>query len=869
MGPHTRNDFAAASLKSLEELCAALSHLPEAIPFGSSHYQFETYTPDPDDIELYGTTEAALNHTLEVVFAPNGRKDDSAPCPFKFHEQGPGLIAVVDVIAMELHVSPNSAVLQKWIRDLWRAAKYHYMLANQPSLLPEGQVDALLIQCYSSLQYGVISMMMQARPTFFAWKCKNRIKMRILSHAATCEHISRELREKLDGGLAASAPSAKLLASKTASKSKMAKRSPSVTLSLQKGSDKQPSVFHLAKKAHIEQLSNQLDADIVSLFCIGGIPPSKADLPQWKTLWKHAVPDYAPASLSKLEEYHIPTEAAYMRKKQLDHLHTCDNLSITFDGQTTCLPQSVYTIHIITPSCHVFLFDGNEASNESHTGDHLFIVLNNIITQVGPEWFSCICSDDAGNTCLARKRIQAKYPWIVNIPDPCHRMNLLVKDICLIPFFRDVSHGLVSIGNTHFGTIYFSGASVQCCLPAIHELCGNKTLVIPVNWVLLWDVNESFMPDAAETLAFQLLLQQLLAVIGPPAKATKCLESAFANAADVYIYWLAVQASFVEICKKNSTKLPNYVLEQVRQLCNYRFNQMINEAPSNIFITAFYLTPKLGNRDSGILKHINPLAIPTIRIERTGSGHPSASLQGGLNSTLTRIGNFLVSQLCIEYEKKGVKICNLDSRTTLAKLKEQFITYAKGAWPFNRVFLHGSDAVKYWEGLLNHEDANVLAYFAVKLLVVTVNSMADEHTASTVTWLNSALRSSQKSSTIINQVQVRQWAMMDPKQIENDAKRKWDKMGITSSEDDTEGPDVSWLDGDLSEVEDDQEYLECDGNTLTSVDEAHLEALHLLDLLSDRPLEPASMETSSQPSGLSSKAVTQSAEPLNWSFDFP
>ncbi|KIO12119.1 hypothetical protein M404DRAFT_125129 [Pisolithus tinctorius Marx 270] len=785
MGPHTRNDFAAASLKSLEELCAALSHLPEAIPFGSSHYQFETYTPDPDDIELYGTTEAALNHTLEVVFAPNGRKDDSAPCPFKFHEQGPGLIAVVDVIAMELHVSPNSAVLQKWIRDLWRAAKYHYMLANQPvsselcqnlhsaeiAFTVRDKSIAMFVRSTSELDANEICiirtssyiddpepvargpggrppdpMLLQlavrchkhddaSKANIFrcvgtstgcttAWKCKNRIKMRILSHAATCEHISRELREKLDGGLAASAPSAKLLASKTASKSKMAKRSPSVTLSLQKGSDKQPSVFHLAKKAHIEQLSNQLDADIVSLFCIGGIPPSKADLPQWKTLWKHAVPDYAPASLSKLEEYHIPTEAAYMRKKQLDHLHTCDNLSITFDGQTTCLPQSVYTIHIITPSCHVFLFDGNEASNESHTGDHLFIVLNNV--------------------------------WTVKYFQKSTFANSHLK---MMRSNHQVSHGLVSIGNTHFGTIYFSGASVQCCLPAIHELCGNKTLVIPVNW----DVNESFMPDAAETLAFQLLLQQLLAVIGPPAKATKCLESAFANAADVYIYWLAVQASFVEICKKNSTKLPNYVLEQVRQLCNYRFNQMINEAPSNIFITAFYLTPS--NRDSGILKHINPLAIPTIRIERTGSGHPSASLQGGLNSTLTRIGNFLVSQLCIEYEKKGVKICNLDSRTTLAKLKEQFITYAKGAWPFNRVFLHGSDAVKYWEGLLNHEDANVLAYFAVKLLVVTVNSMADEHTASTVTWLNSALRSSQKSSTIINQVQVRQWAMMDPKQV--------------------------------------------------------------------------------------------------------
>jgi len=43
--------------------------------------------------------------------------------------------------------------------------------------------------------------------------------------------------------------------------------------------------------------------------------------------------------------------------------------------------------------------------------------------------------------------------------------------------------------------------------------------------------------------------------------------------------------------------------------------------------------------------------------------------------------------------------------------------------------------------------------------------MADERTASTITWLNSALRSSQKSATLINQVQIRQWALMNPDRV--------------------------------------------------------------------------------------------------------
>jgi hypothetical protein len=40
--------------------------------------------------------------------------------------------------------------------------------------------------------------------------------------------------------------------------------------------------------------------------------------------------------------------------------------------------------------------------------------------------------------------------------------------------------------------------------------------------------------------------------------------------------------------------------------------------------------------------------------------------------------------------------------------------------------------------------------------------MADERTASVITWMNSALRSRMKASTIIRQVQIRQWYLMDP-----------------------------------------------------------------------------------------------------------
>src|SRR5438128_1418081 len=45
---------------------------------------------------------------------------------------------------------------------------------------------------------------------------------------------------------------------------------------------------------------------------------------------------------------------------------------------------------------------------------------------------------------------------------------------------HQISRGLVSIGDTRFGTLYFAGASVQRCLAPLRELCQKKIITIPV-----------------------------------------------------------------------------------------------------------------------------------------------------------------------------------------------------------------------------------------------------------------------------------------------------------------------------------------------------------------------------------------------------
>src|SRR6266481_9306476 len=92
----------------------------------------------------------------------------------------------------------------------------------------------------------------------------------LLSHLSDCHiPLPRSLKEELDGSLAADAPSAKV-ARFNASTSGNSKPSATTGKNTTKRALIQPTVEHISKKARMDQLTNQLDADIVQLFCVRG-----------------------------------------------------------------------------------------------------------------------------------------------------------------------------------------------------------------------------------------------------------------------------------------------------------------------------------------------------------------------------------------------------------------------------------------------------------------------------------------------------------------------------------------------------------------------------------------------------------------------
>jgi hypothetical protein len=120
--------------------------------------------------------------------------------------------------------------------------------------------------------------------------------------------------------------------------------------------DSQPSIVALSRKAKAEQITLQLDLDVLTFIVISWVPPSIIDLPAWKNMWLHAVPHYTPTSATRLVDYLLPRECSHVWTIQLSQLRKLDNLTLTFDGNSTRTQDSIYIVHITTPDHVTYLF---------------------------------------------------------------------------------------------------------------------------------------------------------------------------------------------------------------------------------------------------------------------------------------------------------------------------------------------------------------------------------------------------------------------------------------------------------------------------------------------------------------------------------
>lgn len=86
----------------------------------------------------------------------------------------------------------------------------------------------------------------------------------------------------------------------------------------------------------------------------------------------------------------MPKEAARVRQLSIEKLKTLDNLTISYDGGTTKLVQSIYTVHVTTPDAREsYLLAGDESSGLSHSAEYIVKLLKKIMDEIGPHLFIC------------------------------------------------------------------------------------------------------------------------------------------------------------------------------------------------------------------------------------------------------------------------------------------------------------------------------------------------------------------------------------------------------------------------------------------------------------------------------------------------
>lgn len=222
------------------------------------------------------------------------------------------------------------------------------------------------------------------------WKDSANHKTRYFAHASCCRFLPADLRQQVNAsqgkqslGKAVSVEIESTADTESISSRSISQQSTSSALfdSHSRNSKVSGSIADWTTSAGRLDHNKKINYAILKLICGRGLPPSIVDSQEWKDLMHVAAPKYQYSGSKTFIDNLIPREHAFIKDEQLKHLKSCNNLTISFDGQTTSSVQSVYTVHIITPERRIFLFEGNKCSKESHTGKFIFDLLDSVSVQ--------------------------------------------------------------------------------------------------------------------------------------------------------------------------------------------------------------------------------------------------------------------------------------------------------------------------------------------------------------------------------------------------------------------------------------------------------------------------------------------------------
>ncbi|KAF7985089.1 hypothetical protein HWV62_8971 [Athelia sp. TMB] len=281
---------------------------------------------------------------------------------------------------------------------------------------------------------------------------------------------------------------------------------------------------------------------------------------------------------------------------------------------------------------------------------------------------------------------------------------------------------------------------------------------------------------------------QYITIVAPLIRSLWSLEAAHANASDTFIFWLVIAASLKRLFAKGqaATGIDPQVARQVTAIYNKRYSEFFT---NEVYFVAFTLDPRY--KKSSFLKEASRTAIS---IPSAGNrSHGPIPFAGAYNRVKEYLKNML-SKFITWYQahpddRRDPAFANLQLADIVEGLKQQLPAFWQGEWPFNQPSIEGGDPLVWWTGLRFHPQGRVMAFLAIKLFSMLVNSMPDERTNSTFTWFNSPLRGSQNMRTLSDMIQVE-------RERERVCQEAADSDGPESEDDDGDGEGAEDSDGE-------------------------------------------------------------------------
>ncbi|KAF7975533.1 hypothetical protein HWV62_9361 [Athelia sp. TMB] len=396
-------------------------------------------------------------------------------------------------------------------------------------------------------------------------------------------------------------------------------------------------------------------------------------------------PAYSVPDRSHFISTHLAAEALAVSRQVATFLGAFIHLSLSFDGWSSKGHDEIYTVHITTPGRRSILVDGLILSGVSTTAENLFGLISEVIERFIASCFSLVVSDTTGNVKKLRRLIHEKWRWILNCPDPCHQLSLMMKDVmvgtkkypkingfaepmkivsALTTYFSHSNYGqhvlkdemkfdsnnrgIQNAGATRFSSFALNAKSILRCLPTIQRCLESSALHF--NTKVTAHLKKYVEYGTSESFTFQAQLFTIDALLSPIARGLKTLEGQNTTCSDVFSIYIGIAIGFTRVFQKPND--PIFVhRDKTYAVFNRRFRIFMADCTDDMFLLAYLLDPifycdgalrlNLPHRTNFSSKTVSPLVLRLISAARSMLQGEQLRMRSGGEAE----GRILITQL--------------------------------------------------------------------------------------------------------------------------------------------------------------------------------------------------------------------------------